>query len=63
MPEGLFECRQLVELRLKNNLLSGTISKSIGNLNDLEFLDLGDNGFEGLIPELCSVGIDSICRT
>ncbi len=34
---------QVTELKLRNNGLSGRLSKSIGNLTSIEVLDLGDN--------------------
>jgi len=40
----------IIELKLANNGLSGTISKNISGLNSLKFLDLSDNDIKGPIP-------------
>ncbi|XP_044505660.1 receptor-like protein EIX2 [Mangifera indica] len=41
----------LKKLGLGQNLLNGTVSKSIGQMFNLEIIDLGDNSLKGIISE------------
>eukprot|EP00957_Ditylum_brightwellii_P141933 10813519-Ditylum_brightwellii.AAC.1 len=42
--------RQVINLTLGNNGLSGRISDAIGNLTELRKVDLHDNDLKGIIP-------------
>ncbi|KAL3538477.1 hypothetical protein ACH5RR_001843 [Cinchona calisaya] len=50
IPSFIWECKNLVVLRLAENNFTGGISKSIGNLTSLKGLDLNDNELTGEIP-------------
>ncbi|CAL9015682.1 unnamed protein product [Prunus brigantina] len=51
LPSKLWQCRQLLTLRLFENNFSGNIPKNIGNLTQLMEIHLGNNSLTGTIPD------------
>ena len=49
---GGFRGRNVRELDVSGNALTGTIPSSYGSLASLHYLDLSDNDFDGTIPTL-----------
>jgi hypothetical protein len=52
IPDGLWDNRDLIDLRLDNNGFSGTLSQRIGDLSQLRDLRLANNTFTGNLPAL-----------
>jgi hypothetical protein len=51
LPSELFALSSLIQLSLDHNQINGTISSSIGNLKQLQILELDDNKMTGVLPE------------
>ncbi|KAL6284582.1 hypothetical protein ACE6H2_015511 [Prunus campanulata] len=51
LPSKLWQCTQLLYLRLEENNFSGSIPKKIGNLTQLREIYLGVNNLTGTIPD------------
>lgn len=51
LPAEVFELPYLVQLSLDHNQLDGTISSNIGNLKQLQILELDDNFMTGALPQ------------
>lgn len=51
LPSEMFELPYLVQLSLDHNQINGTISSNIGNLEQLQILELDDNLMSGLLPQ------------
>ncbi|PSR98805.1 Receptor-like protein [Actinidia chinensis var. chinensis] len=54
IPESIRQCSSLIKLFLGNNILNGTVTKSIGRLPKLQVLDLSSNRFTGHVPRVPS---------
>ncbi|KAM6570470.1 hypothetical protein CsatB_018455 [Cannabis sativa] len=51
IPEELWTLTFLSDLNLAQNLLSGSLSPSIGNLTNMQYLSLGINALSGEVPK------------
>jgi hypothetical protein len=51
LPESLYDLTNLEELRVQDNLLTGTISPNVGKLGQLKILSLITNTFSGTLPD------------
>ncbi|CAB4266772.1 unnamed protein product [Prunus armeniaca] len=50
IPRELFELKELIDLNLGQNVLSGPIPAEIGQLSKLQYLSLGINNLTGPVP-------------
>ncbi|PRQ26734.1 putative non-specific serine/threonine protein kinase [Rosa chinensis] len=50
LPGELFELKQLIDLNLGQNVLSGRIPPEIGLLSNMQYLSLGVNNLSGPVP-------------
>lgn len=51
LPSEVFALSSLARLSLDHNQINGTISSSIGNLDQLQILELDDNSMSGSLPQ------------
>ncbi|PQM38700.1 putative LRR receptor-like serine/threonine-protein kinase [Prunus yedoensis var. nudiflora] len=52
IPRELFELKELIDLNLGQNVLSGPIPAEIGQLSKLQYLSLGINNLTGPVPSV-----------